>query len=204
MEIRLTVLLGMLLLVTSTACSDQVDVVGAGSTDTRLTTTSSTTVAPTTTTAAPTTTTTAAPTTTIPTTTTAAPPTPTTAAPTTTTPTTTTAAPPTTTTAAPTTTTTSIDYVAVGAQLATDLGCRVCHSTDGSAGLGPTWADLAGSTVALVDGSTVTATASYIRESIVAPDAKIVAGFSAGVMQNNYSGLSADELTALVAYISSR
>lgn len=184
MEIRLTVLLGMLLLVTSTACSDQVDVVGAGSTDTRLTTTSSTTVAPTTTTAAPTTTTTAAPTTT--------------------TPTTTTAAPPTTTTAAPTTTTTSIDYVAVGAQLATDLGCRVCHSTDGSAGLGPTWADLAGSTVALVDGSTVTATASYIRESIVAPDAKIVAGFSAGVMQNNYSGLSADELTALVAYISSR
>jgi cytochrome c2 len=164
MEIRLTVLLGMLLLVTSTACSDQVDVVGAGSTDTRLTTTSSTTVAPTTTTAAPTTTT----------------------------------------TAAPTTTTTSIDYVAVGAQLATDLGCRVCHSTDGSAGLGPTWADLAGSTVALVDGSTVTATASYIRESIVAPDAKIVAGFSAGVMQNNYSGLSADELTALVAYISSR
>jgi hypothetical protein len=58
--------------------------------------------------------------------------------------------------------------------------------------------------VSLADGSSVTATASYIQESIVAPDAKIVAGFNAGVMQNNYSGLTADELTALVAYISSR
>lgn len=92
----------------------------------------------------------------------------------------------------------------MGSQLATDLGCRVCHSTDGSAALGPSWAGLGGSTVTLEDGSTVTATASYIQESIVAPDAKIVAGYSAGVMQNNYSGLSADELTALVAYISSR
>ena len=92
----------------------------------------------------------------------------------------------------------------MGAQLSIDLGCLVCHSIDGSAGLGPTWAGLAGSTVSLADGSTVTATASYIQESIVAPDAKIVAGYGAGVMQNNYGGLSAEELTALVAYISSR
>ncbi len=92
----------------------------------------------------------------------------------------------------------------MGAQLSIDLGCLVCHSIDGSAGLGPTWAGLAGSTRSLADGSTVTATASYIQESIVAPDAKIVAGYSAGVMQNNYGGLSAEELTALVAYISSR
>ena len=88
--------------------------------------------------------------------------------------------------------------------MATDLGCRNCHSTDGSSGLGPTWSGLAGSTVTLEDGSTVTATAGYIRESIVNPDAKIVAGFAAGLMQNNYSGLSGEELDALVAYISSQ
>lgn len=88
--------------------------------------------------------------------------------------------------------------------MATDLGCRVCHSSDGSVGLGPSWAGLGGSTVTLEDGSTVTANATYIEESIVAPDAKIVAGYTAGVMQNNYGGLSADELAALVAYILSR
>jgi len=131
----------------------------------------------------------------------------TTAPPTTTTTTTTTTAPPTTTTtttttAAPTTTTTSIDYVAWGSDLATNKGCRNCHSTDGSVGLGPSWAGLAGSTITLADGSTVTATRGYIRESIVTPDAKIVAGFTPGTMQ--IVNLSGDELDALVAYIATR
>jgi mono/diheme cytochrome c family protein len=201
---------GLLLVVGLAGCSDEADVVGAGSTDTRLTTTTTTASTPpssttsteapatTTTSTTPTTTTSVAPaTTTTTTTTTTAAPTTTTAAPTTTT------AAPTTTTAAPTTTTTSIDYVALGSELATDLGCRVCHSSDGAVGLGPTWAGLGGSTVTLDDGTTVTANASYIQESIVAPDAKIVAGYSAGVMQNNYGDLSADDLAALVAYISS-
>ncbi len=54
----------------------------------------------------------------------------------------------------------------------------------------------------LDDGSTVTATAGYIRESIVAPDAKIVAGFTPGLMQ--FVSLTEDELQALVAYISTQ
>ena len=160
-----------------------------------------TTVPPTTTTTGTTTTavsltsttTTVAPTTTTTTTTT-------TVAPTTTT--TTTTAPTTTTTVAPTTTTAAIDYVALGADLATNLGCRNCHSTDGSVGLGPSWAGLAGSSVPLADGSTITATGSYLAESIRSPDAKIVAGFAPGVMQ--VVGLSDEEVQALVAYISSR
>ena len=202
MQRFVAVLPSLLLAIVLGACSDEAEVVGAGSTDTRPATPTTTTAAPTTT-IAPTTTTIATTTTAAATTTTAAPTTTTTTTTTTAAPTTTTTTT-TTTTAAPTTTTTSIDYVALGAQLATDLGCLVCHSIDGSAALGPTWAGLAGSTVSLDDGSTVTATASYIRESIVAPDAKIVAGYTAGVMQNNYSGLSDEELTALVAYISSR
>ena len=88
--------------------------------------------------------------------------------------------------------------------MAVSLGCGNCHSVDGSEGLGPTWAGLAGSTVTLDDGSTVTATAGYIEESIRNPDAKIVAGFTAGLMQNNYGSLSGDEIAALVAYVASR
>jgi cytochrome c1 len=92
--------------------------------------------------------------------------------------------------------------VALGADLATDSGCRNCHSTDGSIGLGPSWAGLAGSTVALADGSTVTATAGYIAESIRSPDAKIVAGFPAGLMQ--IISFTDEEIKALVAYISAQ
>ena len=90
----------------------------------------------------------------------------------------------------------------MGSELATNLGCRNCHSSDGSAGLGPTWLGLAGSTVTLTDGTTVTATGGYIRESITAPDAKIVEGYTAGLMQS--VSLTEDEITALVAYISTQ
>jgi cytochrome c oxidase subunit 2 len=90
----------------------------------------------------------------------------------------------------------------LGSELATDRGCRNCHSVDGSAGLGPTWSGLAGSSVELTDGSTVAATAGYIAESIRSPDAKIVAGFAPGLML--VISLSDEEIQALVAYISSR
>lgn len=56
----------------------------------------------------------------------------------------------------------------------------------------------------LTDGSTVTATAGYIEESIRTPDAKIVEGFSPGVMQSSYNSLSNEEIKALVAYVASR
>ena len=61
---------------------------------------------------------------------------------------------------------------------------------------------MAGSTVTLTDGSTVTATSGYIRESIVTPDAKIVEGFAPGLMQ--VVSLTEEEILSLVAYISSR
>ena len=56
----------------------------------------------------------------------------------------------------------------------------------------------------LSDGSTVTATAGYIEESIRFPDAKIVEGFSAGLMQSGYDSLPGEDIAALVAYIASR
>ena len=96
------------------------------------------------------------------------------------------AAPPTATTGdgvgTPTATATAADPAAVGEQLATALGCVGCHTIDGSVLVGPSWLGLFGRTEQLSDGSTAVADEAYLRESIVAPNAKIVEGFPGGVM----------------------
>lgn len=86
-----------------------------------------------------------------------------------------------------------------GRDVAEELGCFSCHSTDGSRRVGPTWQGLWGSEVELADGTTVTADEEYIRTSILDPDAQQVAGF--GVMPD--FDVSESELEALVAYIRS-
>lgn len=87
---------------------------------------------------------------------------------------------------------------AEGQQLFKSNGCAACHSVDGSKGVGPTMKGLAGSQVALEDGSTVTADDAYLRESILQPSAKRVAGYSAAMPARD---LSPSEVDALVAYI---
>jgi cytochrome c oxidase subunit II len=56
-------------------------------------------------------------------------------------------------------------------------GCVACHSVDGTPRVGPTFKGLWGREEKLSDGSTVRVDEDYLRESIVAPGAKIVAGF---------------------------
>jgi cytochrome c oxidase subunit 2 len=68
------------------------------------------------------------------------------------------------------------------------FGCVSCHSTDGTAGVGPTWLGIYGRQEALDDGSTVNVDDPYIRESIFDPTAKIVQGFAAA-MPTNYEEL---------------
>jgi len=87
---------------------------------------------------------------------------------------------------------------AEGQQLFKSNGCAACHSVDGSKGVGPTMRGLAGSQVALEDGTTVTADDAYLRESILQPSAKRVAGYSAAMPARD---LSPAEVDALVAYI---
>lgn len=87
---------------------------------------------------------------------------------------------------------------AEGQQLFKSNGCAACHSVDGSKGVGPTMQGLAGSQVALEDGTTVTADDAYLRESILEPSAKRVAGYSAAMPARD---LSPAEVDALVAYI---
>lgn len=90
---------------------------------------------------------------------------------------------------------------AAGRTLATQNGCAGCHSTDGSALVGPTWKGLAGSQVKLANGSTVTADDAYLTESIKTPNAKVHEGFQPNLMPQVQ--LTDDQIEDLVAYIKS-
>jgi cytochrome c oxidase subunit 2 len=88
-----------------------------------------------------------------------------------------------------------------GEQLFQDLACNTCHRED-TQGRGPVLEGLFGKTVELADGRTVVADESYIRESIVNPQARVVAGFQP--IMPTFQGLVSEEgLLQLVAYIRS-
>ena len=90
---------------------------------------------------------------------------------------------------------------AAGERKFQELGCVTCHRGD-TGGRGPNLNGLAGPQVKLAGGGTVTADESYIRESIVSPSAKIVAGYQP--IMPAYQGLVTEEaLTHLVAYVQS-
>lgn len=82
-------------------------------------------------------------------------------------------------------------------------GCSQCHSLDGTAGTGPSFKGIFGKPVRLTDGRDVLVDDNYIRESILEPQAKIVAGFQP--VMSTYKGLlSDDEITALIEFIKSQ
>lgn len=96
------------------------------------------------------------------------------------------------------------DAVSRGRALFTELACHTCHSTDGTAGVGPTMKGLYGSRVKLVGGETLIADDAYLRESITDPDAKVVDGYAAGVMSAGVAKSRVEQGTNvadLVAYI---
>jgi cytochrome c oxidase subunit II len=89
----------------------------------------------------------------------------------------------------------------LGKRLYSQQGCQACHSIDGSNMVGPTWENLYGKTGhEMDDGTTVTVDENYLREAILEPGAKIVAGYQ-NVMPASYSNLSERQLTALIAYM---
>jgi cytochrome c oxidase subunit 2 len=76
-----------------------------------------------------------------------------------------------------------------------------CHRAD-AAGRGPRLEGLFGKSVALQGGGTATADEEYIRESIVNPSARVVAGYQP--VMPTYQGLVNEEgLAQLVAYVRS-
>lgn len=88
-----------------------------------------------------------------------------------------------------------------GQKLFTDLACVTCHRTDDQ-GRGPSLQGVFGAQVKLQGGGTVTADEAYLRESIVNPQAKLVAGFQP--LMPTFQGLiSEEQLNELLAYIKS-
>ncbi|MFK5955168.1 MAG: cytochrome c oxidase subunit II [Planctomycetota bacterium] len=84
-----------------------------------------------------------------------------------------------------------------------DRNCQACHTTNGSAKVGPALNGKYGTVESLADGTSVTVDDNYIRESLLDPNAKIVSGFE-GVSMNSFAGqLTDDEISFLIAYIKS-
>ncbi len=99
------------------------------------------------------------------------------------------------------------DPVGRGEKWARQFGCMSCHSINGTRLVGPSWKGLYGHPVNLADGSTVIADEAYIRDSILNPDAQIVASFPAGVMPKQFidpvskQPISDDQIADMIAYI---
>ncbi|MDA0944753.1 MAG: cytochrome c oxidase subunit II [bacterium] len=88
----------------------------------------------------------------------------------------------------------------LGKKLYADKMCNTCHSLDGSPMSGPSWKGLYQANRELSDGSVVVADENYLRESIVYPKARVVAGYQP--VMPAYAGLLSDrEISALIEYI---
>jgi cytochrome c oxidase subunit 2 len=90
---------------------------------------------------------------------------------------------------------------AAGQKLFASLACNTCHRADAQ-GRGPVLEGLFGKPVALSNGLTVTADETYLRESIVNPRAKIVAGYEA-IMPTFQGQVSEEQILQLIAYLKS-
>ncbi|MDQ3234052.1 MAG: cytochrome c, partial [Pseudobdellovibrionaceae bacterium] len=84
-----------------------------------------------------------------------------------------------------------------GWMLIEDKACTSCHQP-GSSFRAPVLNNLWGKTVKLADGSEIVADEAYIKESIIAPMTRVVAGYQP-VMPNYQGQFSDDELNALIA-----
>ena len=89
-----------------------------------------------------------------------------------------------------------------GQKIFQQLGCSTCHLFD-EQGRCPNLKGMYGSRVLLSDGRTVIADEAYIRESILDPNAKIVAGFQKDVMPTFQGLLSEEEILEVTEYIKS-
>jgi len=81
-----------------------------------------------------------------------------------------------------------------GRAIADERGCLACHSTDGTAGVGPTFKGLWGSTVTLADGSTRVVDDGFVRSMILHPSTTPVKGFEPVMPEFQLNDLEIEEL----------
>jgi cytochrome c oxidase subunit 2 len=94
---------------------------------------------------------------------------------------------------------TGVSTAEAGAEFFQRLGCAVCHRASDT-GQGPSLAGLFGQSVKLEGGGSAVADEAYIRESIVEPHAKVVAGYPA--IMPTFKGLvGEDGILQIIAYL---
>ena len=95
----------------------------------------------------------------------------------------------------------NVPLAAQGQKTFQDLACVTCHRSDGQ-GRGPALEGVYGSKVLLDNGQAVVADDAYIRESVLSPSAKIVAGFQP-IMPTFQGLVSEEQLLTLIEYVKS-
>ncbi|MDH4155807.1 MAG: cytochrome c oxidase subunit II [candidate division Zixibacteria bacterium] len=89
-----------------------------------------------------------------------------------------------------------------GAALFVAKACNTCHSVEGKRLVGPALNGVFGKPVMLTGGGEATVDENYVRESILEPQASIVAGYEP--VMPTYQGILKDrQIDALIAYIKS-
>lgn len=100
--------------------------------------------------------------------------------------------------------------VEMGRYLWRAKGCAACHTLDGTRSTGPTWKNLFGRAVEFADGTRYTAEqmsdpvffANYVRESVLTPAARIVAGYPN--QMNSFQGqITPKQLEAIIEFLKS-
>lgn len=95
----------------------------------------------------------------------------------------------------------AVNPVSAGERLFSQLACITCHLSNGT-GRAPSLNGVYGAKVLLADGTIVVADEAYIRESILLPKAKIVAGYQP-VMPTFQGLVTEEQILNLTAYIKS-
>lgn len=92
--------------------------------------------------------------------------------------------------------------VEFGAKMFVAKGCNACHSIDGSAKIGPSFANIWGKTHKFVGGNTKVVDDNYIRDSVMEPAKDVVEGYQP-VMPSFKGQLNDQQVEALIEYIKS-
>jgi len=93
-----------------------------------------------------------------------------------------------------------------GATLIRTLGCIACHSTDGTVMTGPSFKGVFGHEVTVVTAGkerTLVIDEAYIKKSLLEPNADLVKGFNANLMQTYRDQLTDQEIEDIIEYIKS-
>lgn len=77
-------------------------------------------------------------------------------------------------------------------------GCVACHSLDGRAGIGPSWAGSWGAVRRMADGREVLVDAAYLRRAMVDPAAELVEGYTPVMLPAAFTEAELLDVLALI------